>query len=366
MEDIFASEVIKMEKIIDIKSRLYDYSVEFVEDFESTLEAYKDKSLFVIDKNVYELYKQKFSSIPKEKIYFMNPVEGEKNMDTVMDIITFFKKSGMKKNWKAVCFGGGITQDVTTIASNLYLRNVEWVLFPTTLLSMCDSCIGGKCGINLGEFKNQIGVFYPPKKIYIDVNFINTLTNDDYLNGWGEILKFSLTRYSDFYDELKAESQYIPCDNIERYVYKGLMMKKEVIEEDEFESDLRRILNYGHTFGHALEAFTYNEIPHGKGVIWGIDVVNYIAYKEGLITEDYYLDIKRVIKEHFLTKEIVVSDPLSLFAIIKTDKKVKDNTLNFAMLNGESNLIVYPLQIDEKLQNYFINYLKETHEYYSN
>ena len=351
---------------INIKSSLYDYTVDFTDDFSEQLRSFSETTAYVIDQNVYNLYKDRFAAIDMKKVYLMEAVEHKKNMDTVMDIISFFQGLGLRKNWKVVCFGGGITQDVTTIASNLYLRNVDWYFFPTTLLSMCDSCIGGKCGINFAHAKNQIGVFYPPKKIFIDVRFIDTLSHGDYLNGWGELLKFALTSDPKFYDEVKEEKTLIPCERIAYYIHKGLFVKKQVIEEDEFESDLRRVLNYGHTFGHALEAYTDNRIPHGQGVIWGIDVVNYIAWKEGLISEDYYLDIKNLIKRGFLTTEVVVEEPVKLFDIIKTDKKVKGNTMSFAMLNAPSHLIVYPMQIDDKLKSLFLDYLKETHEYYRN
>lgn len=351
-------------KSIHIKSRLYDYSVEFVEDFEPVINSAGPYVSYVIDENVYRLYNQKFTAANPERLYIMKAEESRKNMSAVMEIINFWKSSGVKKNWKVFCFGGGITQDVTTIASNLYLRNIEWQFFPTTLLAMCDSCIGGKCGINLGQFKNQIGVFYPPHKIYIDIHFLDTLTHQDYLNGWGELLKFSLTRYKDFYDDLKNLGQYIPCDEIAEYIYRGLQVKKEVIEEDEFESDLRRILNYGHTFGHALEAYTHNDIPHGEGVIWGIDVVNYIAAREGLIDEAVYYDVKGLIRRAFIQDEIIIERPDELFSIITTDKKVRGNTLSFAMLDGPSHLIVHPMNIDDRLKGLFTDYLRSTHEYY--
>lgn len=368
MAGVFSNERMdgKMPQMtIPIKSRLFDYSVEFIDDFAETLKTFGETTVYVIDKNVYALYEKKMALIPKDHIYLMDPVESKKNMETVMDIILFWKGLSMRKNWKVVCIGGGITQDVTTIASDIFLRNVDWYFFPSTLLAMCDSCIGGKCGINLGQFKNQIGVFYQAKKIYIDTHFIETLSEADYLNGWGEILKFSLTSDPAFYQELKAEGQYIPCDRIRDYIFKGLSVKKLVIEEDEFESDLRRILNYGHTFGHALEAYTHNSIPHGKGVIWGIDVANYLAVQEGLIPEDYYLDVKALIKKAFLKEEVLVERPDELFEIIKTDKKVKNNTLNFAMLGGESHLIVHPMTIDERLKALFLEYLEKTHAYYN-
>lgn len=351
---------------IDIKSSLYDYSVEFTNNFSEKISEFEDKLTFVIDRNVYNLYKEKFSAIDETDIFFVDAEEKYKNMDTVMDILCFWQKQKVKKNWKVLCFGGGITQDVTTIAANLYLRNIEWYFFPTTLLSMCDSCIGGKCGINFNGYKNQIGVFYPPKKIIIDTVFIDTLSNDDYLNGWGELLKFSLTSDAEFFNDLKKEECFIPCKNIDKYIYKGLFVKKEIIEEDEFEHDLRRVLNYGHTFGHALEAYTSNLIPHGKGVIWGIDVVNYFSFKEGLISKDYYLEIKELIKKYFLKDEIVIDDPKSLFEIIKTDKKVKNNTIFLALLNDYSKLIVYPKEINDNLEKEFEDYLETTHEYYCN
>ena len=355
-----------MENKILIKSKLYDYSIKFIDNVEDTIKQFTKDTFYIIDKNVYELYTDRFKDISKENIYLMLPNEDNKNMNTVMDIIVTWKKRGVKKNWKIVCFGGGITQDVTTIASNLFLRNIEWYFFPTTLLAMCDSCIGGKCGINLGEYKNQIGVFYPPKKIYIDTNFINTLSPEDYINGWGELLKFSLTSDKEFYEDVRNENSYVPCDNIKDYIKRGLEIKKAVIEEDEFESDLRRILNYGHTFGHALEAYTRNIVPHGKGVIWGIDVVNYIAAKQGLISEEYYLQIKSLIKKAFIQEEMVIADSEELFEIIKTDKKMRGDILSFALLDGESHLIVYPIKVNEKLKELFDNYLEETHEYYSN
>ncbi len=350
---------------IKIASRMYDYEVVFTDNAASTLKDITEECVYVIDKNVYRLYSDYFQDIPDSRVFLNDAVEDKKNMDTVMDIITFFSFVGVKKNWKVICFGGGITQDLTTVAADLFLRNVEWYFFPTTLLAMCDSCIGGKCGINFNGVKNQIGVFYPPHKIFIDLKFLDTLTEDDYLNGWGELLKFSLTSDEDFFKEIKDEKKYIPCSNIGKYVKWGLEVKKRIIEIDEFEADLRRVLNYGHTFGHALEAYTHNAVPHGKGVIWGIDVVNYIAAREGLINNDYYLEIKSLIKNYFLKEEVKVEDPHALFEIIKKDKKVKNNTIYLALLNGESKLCVYPMPIDEKLEKMYTDYLEETNEYYN-
>ena len=352
-----------MEQII-IHSNLYDYTVDFTDDFSKEVESFPENTAYVIDRNVYSLYKEKFASIPEERVYFMDAVEDKKNMDTVMDIMHFFQKLHIHKDWTVVCFGGGITQDVTTTASYLYLRNVNWYLFPTTLLSMSDSCIGGKSGLNFGGVKNQVGVFYPPKRIFIDTHFIDTLTRQDYLNGWGEILKFSLTESLDFYHDLKNEKQYIPCENIASYIHRGLSVKKRIIETDEFDLGLRKVLNYGHTFGHALEAYTDNVIPHGMAVIWGIDVVNFIAVREGILSEDFYLDVKKLIADSFLTDEIVIGDPDRLIEYVKSDKKVVGNKVSLAVPDGTGKLILHPMEIDDRFEGLFRKYLKETHEYY--
>ena len=349
---------------LNIHSNLYDYRVSFVDDFRTALESLEGELAYVLDWNVYRLYEPAFAGIERKRIFFVDPVEEKKNMYTVLNLISFFQQLGVRKNWRIVCFGGGITQDLTTLASNLFLRNVDWYFFPTTLLSMCDSCIGGKCGINAGAYKNQLGVFYPPKQIFIDTHFSGTLSEADYLNGWGEILKFSLTSDTAFYRELKEESSYIPCERIAHYIHRGLLEKKQIIEADEFESDLRRVLNYGHTFGHALEAYTKHAIAHGTAVIWGIDVANYLAVREGLIEEALYLDVKALIKRAFLKKEIVIADPRTVFDAVRTDKKVRGNTLSFAMLDRESHLIVHPMELDERLYRMFCEYLETTHDYY--
>ncbi len=347
-----------------IHSKLYDYAVSFTDCFADDFKEYGNTSVYVIDENVYELYQENMQGIPTEHAFYFKAVEENKSMDTVMQIVGFFQQAGVKKDWNVICIGGGITQDVTALASALYLRNVNWIFYPTTLLAMCDSCIGGKCGVNLGTYKNQLGVFYPPKKIRIDVGFLKTLSQADYLNGWGELLKFSLTDNEAFFEELKQEESYLPCSRIAAYIQKGLQVKKQIIEQDEFDSDLRKTLNYGHTFGHALEAYTENKVPHGTAVIWGIDVANYIAWQEGLIPEDDYLEIKSLLKREFIKKEMVIQKPERLFEIIKSDKKVKGSMVSLALLDGRSHLTIYPMDIHGRLECIVRDYLAQTHQYY--
>lgn len=352
---------------IQIASRLYDYEVRFTEDLAWELAAFPpETTAYVIDRKVASLYAEKLGGdgqLRREHCFYVDAVEERKDMDTVMEIVSFWQSIGLRKDWRVLCIGGGIVQDLTTMASELYLRNMDWYFFPTTLLSMCDSCIGGKCGINLGAYKNQLGVFYPPKQIVIDPSFLQTLSEADYLNGWGELLKFSLTEDCGMYEQIKQEERLIPCANIAGYIRKGLEIKKKIIEADEFESDLRRVLNYGHSFGHALEAYTKHGVPHGKAVIWGIDVANFIAAEQGLISRAMYQDIQNTIRTAFLPEPICVDNPRALFDILRTDKKVKGNCLSFALLDGPAHLGVYPIALDSRLYELFQGYLEEDHGY---
>lgn len=350
---------------IKIHSSLYDYEVEFIDiNINNILEETGENVTYVIDQNVYNLYEHLFKNLNQELIYFIDAKEENKDIDSVLELIDFWRDKKIKKNWKVIAVGGGITQDIVTFASNIYLRNIDWYFVPTTLLAMCDSCIGGKCGINRGRYKNQLGVFYPPKKIFISTAFLETLSTADVINGWGELLKFSLTKNNGFFEQIEKINDCNSCTKMDDYIYNGLFVKKEIIELDEFEGDLRRVLNYGHTFGHALEAYTHNAIPHGTAVIWGIDVVNYIAMRENIFSKEDYLRVKSLIKKVFLTDEIIIENSDELYEIISTDKKVKNNTIYLAVPKSIGELSIYPMDLDEKLRKIFKDYLESTHEFY--
>lgn len=350
---------------IKIHSSLYDYEVEFIDiNVNNILEEIGENVTYVIDQNVYKLYEHLFKNLNQELIYFIDAKEENKDIDSVLELIDFWRDKKIKKNWKVIAVGGGITQDIVTFASNIYLRNIDWYFVPTTLLAMCDSCIGGKCGINRGRYKNQLGVFYPPKKIFISTAFLETLSTADVINGWGELLKFSLTKNNGFFEQIEKINDCNSCTKMDDYIYNGLFVKKEIIELDEFEGDLRRVLNYGHTFGHALEAYTHNAIPHGTAVIWGIDVANYIAMRENIFSKEDYLRVKSLIKKVFLTDEIIIENSDELYEIISTDKKVKNNTIYLAVPKSIGELSIYPMDLDEKLRKIFKDYLESTHEFY--
>ena len=182
--------------------------------------------------------------------------------------------SKSKKN-KLIVIGGGITQDVGGFAAAIYKRGINWIFIPTTILSMTDSCIGSKVSINRGS-KNMLGLFGAPNKIFISDYFLNSLSKHDITSGIGEALKLSLIggiqSYKYFLDQYNKKN-YINIIKI------SSLIKKQLIEYDEFDENERRVLNYGHTIGHAIESVSNYFIPHGIAVLIGMYVINMLFYK---------------------------------------------------------------------------------------
>jgi len=259
-----------------------------------------------------------------------------------------------------LAIGGGVIQDIATFTAHIYKRGVKWEYLPTTLLSQADSCIGAKCGINVMPYKNQIGVLHSPSKVWVISEFLNTLDDKTFTSGYGEILKLSLTPPHTFYSNLQKElNEYgIVRNQALNWIYRSLRAKQAVIEVDEYENDLRRILNYGHSFGHALEGVSDNSVSHGFGVLFGIDLINYLSVQWGILDERVFQDIRITIVSNFnldfLPKGL---SALSLIDALKTDKKVSSGFINFAVLNNSMELVITPKLIDNHLLNLVERYI---------
>lgn len=271
-------------------------------DFTNELPKIGSKDVLVIDKNVYDIYKSNYDKY--EYIFKIEAKEELKNMNIVLKLVDYLMSIGFTKKDILHVVGGGITQDISSMCAAIFKRGIDWIFIPTTLLSMCDSCIGSKMGVNHNDSKNQLGTFYPPKQVIINVEFLKTLSEEDIYSGTGEILKLYAL------DNLEWE-----IDNLEDALKKCLSIKKAIIEEDELEKTIRPCLNYGHTFGHVFESMSNFRIPHGVAVMIGMYVIDRYFGKD---VEKYksYIDI---IKKY--TKYIVLDEDLIL-KYLKSDKKV--------------------------------------------
>lgn len=224
----------------------------------------------LVDQQVAKLW---INSIPKNA-YSILANEQNKTLETTAKIIEAMRSQGIQRGSHLEAFGGGVIQDLATIAASLYMRGIEWTYYPTTLLGMVDSCIGGKSSINVGHYKNIAGNFYPPKKIIIDVEFCKTLDLSEQIAGLCEAIKICYAAKNDSFDQyIKNFSDLVlplSSEQLLRLVELSLLTKKSFIEEDEFDRGPRLLLNFGHTFGHAIEAATHFSITHGVAVGLGM------------------------------------------------------------------------------------------------
>ncbi|MGD0817809.1 MAG: hypothetical protein ABR986_05345 [Methanomassiliicoccales archaeon] len=359
-----------MENRFTIKSMRYDYDVLFVPDFRKALLDLMrtEKCVFLVDKHIWETYHlADLISQDRFPVTIIEAVESNKTINGVIEVWNSWEEAGVTKSNKVVVIGGGILQDIGAFASNAYLRNIDWYFFPTTLLAQGDSCIGSKCAINLNSYKNQLGAFYAPRKIFIDTEFLKTLSQADFYSGMGEIFKASLTSDAEFFKEFRQiilEGR--DRDELERLIRRALLVKKAIIEKDEFDNDYRRVLNYGHTFGHALEAYSNNEIPHGAAVTIGIDIANYIAWKKGFLTEQEYNSAKEVAIRIYRFRFPQNIDMERLFRFLRKDKKSMGETVNFIIPRKMGELQILPMRLDKELDDLLRSYFWLSHASYSN
>ena len=211
-------------------------------------------------------------------------------------------KKEIKRDYEICSIGGGIVQDISGFVSSILFRGINWVYIPTTILSQCDSCIGGKTSINFAKYKNQIGNFYPPKKIFLDTSFLKTLNIKDIKSGLGEMAHYYLVANKKEWNFFKLNLDRVLRKKfnikiMKKLIFKSLKIKKRFIEEDEFDQGYRLILNYGHTFGHAIEKITNYKIPHGLAVAHGINISNFFSLKLGLINKKMFDEIEEQISK---------------------------------------------------------------------
>jgi 3-dehydroquinate synthase len=225
-------------------------------------------SIILVDKNVEKLLPEMTS----EKIV-VSPNEASKTLSTCENIIIQLKEGGAVRGTHLIAIGGGYVQDIATLSASLYMRGIKWTFIPTTTMAMMDSCIGGKSSINVGNFKNLVGNFYPPSQIVVDLNFAKSLSQVDLACGLLEAVKICYARspesFETFVNLRKAGKDIVSPKGVE-LVSHVLQSKKWFIENDEFDTGVRQLLNFGHTYGHALEAATEFAIPHGVAIGLGM------------------------------------------------------------------------------------------------
>ena len=300
----------------------------------------KFSSIFVlVDENTEKFCLELF--IKKSGIESFNKIiiysgEENKNIDTCISIWGQLNSFKADRKSLLINLGGGVLTDIGGFAASTYLRGIEFINIPTTLLGMVDAAHGGKTGIDFKQLKNQIGVFNEPLEVLLDDEYLKTLSKEEFINGYAEVVKHSLltnkpdlTFYSLVKLDLFKDSSYI----INSYS----LVKNEIVKSDKYESNIRKILNLGHTIGHAVESYSYisdkiADLKHGKAIVIGIIAELFISHKKFNFPLKDVLSVKEHLKKYFSLIHLEEDDVMNIYDLMVYDKKNEGSKINFVLL----------------------------------
>jgi 3-dehydroquinate synthase len=308
--------------------------------------------VIIADSNVHCHY---HASFPKVKTIKIDTDERMKSLDTVNYIINELIEMEADRGLFLLGIGGGILCDITGFVASIYMRGVPFGFISTTLLSQVDASVGGKNGVNFKGYKNIVGVFNQPDFVICDPEMLKTLPKEELLNGCAEIIKHGAIADKGLFEYLEANHQGILklySDVIERVVYDSVVIKSNVVNRDEKEKGERRILNFGHTIGHAVEKVT--GLSHGRAVSIGIAAAANLSESRGILSHDDKERIIRLIKNMGLPFELN-ADKERVLDAMKRDKKREGDSIHFVLLNGIGKAVIENISIKE-LEEYFNSY----------
>ena len=352
-----------MFKNFEIQSFHRKYEVLFEPCMGALRNEIRDGDIVLIDSTVFGLYPRIAEIVKENKYFLIEANEGAKTYEEIGGLITKVIETGFSKNNRLIAIGGGITQDITGFASSILYRGVKWVFFPTNLLTQCDSCIGSKTSVNCGEYKNQLGGFYPPSKIVIDFDFCDTLGEKDICSGLGEMMHYFLVEGTDDLSTLFEDIKQAKHDKatLAKLVRQSLAIKSKMIEIDEFDQGPRNVFNYGHSFGHAIESTTNFQIPHGIAVAYGMDLANIISANLGLIDISLRNRIRPILEEIWKDVPLPSIDLGQYFAALSKDKKNIGNEIKVILTRGTGDMFKTTLDktdaIESIIQKFFTSKL---------
>lgn len=296
-----------------------------------------------------------YSPFP-ERTVVLESGEDHKNWESIDRILSYANENGLARDSCFVALGGGVVCDMTAFASSLYMRGAHLILCPTTLLCMVDATLGGKTAIDYGETKNLVGSFYPSDEVIIPIGTLSSLPQGEFMSGMGEVVKHALLSSDNgLYDFLMDNRERIlkrDEETLERLVELSLLVKKDYIERDPKETKgIRSALNFGHTFGHALESVTHYGVSHGEAVVWGMKKALTSGLLLGLTPEDFYLWAVNLISSFPFecSYRVPKKDYEAFLEATKKDKKKKGGKTSFVFLTERGEPLLRPLEDDQVL-----------------
>lgn len=290
------------------------------------------------------------------ELLVIEPGEDNKSIEIAAHLWESLTDGGADRHSLLINLGGGIVSDLGGFVASTFKRGMDFVNIPTSLLALVDASIGGKTGINLSHFKNQIGLFSTPEQIIIDERFLETLPQEQIVSAYAEMLKHGLIEDEKYWEELSEIKQLIP-ENLIQFIERSIQIKKQIVDQDPTEKGLRKILNYGHSIGHAIESFfmeTESPLLHGEAVALGMLAEAYLSTEILKMPAEDLERIERNIRLHYSHIRINESQIGAIADLVMHDKKKEGDHLNFSLLKQigkcEINIQVTKKQIVKSLK----------------
>ncbi len=345
-----------------VAARDRNYTVRYADGplFAPLAEADPTRTHLLVDARVANLYdeplKPFLSAFPR---LLIEASEEAKTLDRFTEYIEALSTAGIRRGHVLVAIGGGVVQDITCFLAAILLRGLPWHFFPTTLLAQADSCIGSKSSINVGRFKNLVGTYTPPGEVVIDVRLLKTLSRNDIRSGIGEMLKVHAIDGAESFRAIERDWPRLLDErgSLQEYIHRSLLIKKRIIEQDEFDTGPRAVMNYGHSFGHAIESATRFAIPHGIAVTLGMDMANFISARLGIGADDHYQRMHAALArnyEDFACTEIPLPPMLEA---LSHDKKNVSNQLTLILPDASGRIGAHRITPDEHFRELCRTYL---------
>lgn len=337
---------------------VYDRGFDTLKEELMRLELTGRKACIVTDSIVEPLYAESVKNILEEvgntvSVFVFKSGEESKNLDTIQDMYECFIQNKLERKDFLVALGGGVTGDMTGFAAATYLRGIDFIQVPTTLLSMVDSSIGGKTGVDFRQYKNMVGAFNMPRLVYMNLDVLSTLDERQFCSGFAEAMKSALIKDARFY-EWQLENMYEICDRepdtLKELVYRSCDIKRFIVEKDPTEKGDRALLNLGHTIGHAIEKYKNFTMTHGECVALGCIAAAYISWKKEMLSMEEYYEIRDMFVPFNLPISIEDVDVEEVLTYTKSDKKMENNQIKFILLKKIGKAVIDHTVTDDEIR----------------
>lgn len=332
-------------------------SFENLGEYLKELEPAKRKACIVSDSTVWGLYGEQVQKILEDcfetVISFVFPAgEASKTLDTVRKLYEVLIKAHFDRKDLLAALGGGVTGDLTGFAAATYLRGIDFIQIPTTLLAQVDSSIGGKTGVDFDCYKNMVGAFHQPKMVYMNLSLLKSLTEEQFACGMGEILKHGLIKDAEYYEwcinnMFEIQERELPV--LHKMIETSCRIKRQVVEKDPTEKGERALLNFGHTLGHALEKQMNFTLLHGQCVAVGYLMAAYISWKRELISTEEFFEIRDMNVGFDLPISFMGPTAEEILENTRSDKKMEHGQIKFVLLKGIGKAFVDQTVTNEEM-----------------